>query len=97
MGMHFPFGGPLPLKDEEGCDTLGEPGWVCSRGLQTGGATNADGHRRWDGSFQGQHFCPQFLPMPTQHFTKTHQSLLHAVGPLDLIQLESQDYRQMWP
>lgn len=66
MGMYFPFGGPLPLKDVESRDTLGKLGWACPRGLQTGGAKNADrhlglGHRRWESSFQGQHFCPQFL------------------------------------
>lgn len=32
------------------------------------------------GSLQGQRFCPRFLPIPTQHYIKEHQSLARAVG-----------------
>lgn len=103
MGMHFPLGGPLPLKDVESKDTLEEPGWAYPRGLQTGGAKNAAGHlslghRRWGSSFQGQHFCPStpFLSEPTQHYTRKHRSLVHAVGLTVSYTAKSQGYRQMW-
>lgn len=48
-------------------------------------------------SFQEQHFCPQFSPIPTQHYTKKHQSLAHAAGLTGFYTVESQDYREMWP